>query len=223
MRGEFGIDARAMHHIERGFGLGKKFVPKVQGKVLIKAAETGNEVIFECANCTFSGVAPMDTGRDKLEVDGFFAEKGLQGFGALVVEALELGTMTGGDEAGVNRCERQVDAVGSAVFHWLDEDAIAVKVVNDEDIIVAGAGCHDEAVGLIGMDLPGDWVGFDGSGVTVMRPSVFGVAGRVVVCCVGAGVGRERWCHGGVLWLGGSLVSFLGLVHVPFDHCNGMG
>ena len=78
IRGDFGVDARATHHVERGFSLGKhQLVPEVQGKVLINAVEASDEVVFERTNRTVGGIAPMNTGRDKLEVDGFFAKKGL--------------------------------------------------------------------------------------------------------------------------------------------------
>ena len=122
----------------------------------------------------------------------------------------------------MNRCERLEDAVGGAVFHWLDEDAITVIVVDDEDVIVAAVGHDYESAGLFGVDLTGDWVGLDDIGVTLMCSSVVGIAEREhvggVVCDAVTVLGR--WCHG--LWLGGALI-FAGLVHVPLNHGDGLG
>ena len=71
--GEFGIDPQSStQHVECCLGLGKKFVPKVQGKVFVNAAETSDKMVFERANRTFGGVTAVDTGWDELEVDGFF-------------------------------------------------------------------------------------------------------------------------------------------------------
>lgn len=35
-------------------------IPEVERKVFVRAAQTGNEVIFERSNCSFGGVAAMD-------------------------------------------------------------------------------------------------------------------------------------------------------------------
>jgi len=43
--------------------LGEEVIPKVNGKVFVSTAETGNEVIFEGANGTFSSIASVDMGR----------------------------------------------------------------------------------------------------------------------------------------------------------------
>jgi len=42
--------------------LGEEAIPKVNGKVFVSAAETGNEVIFEGAHGMFSSIASVDVG-----------------------------------------------------------------------------------------------------------------------------------------------------------------
>jgi hypothetical protein len=59
--------------------------------MFVHAAEAGNEVVFECADGAFGGVATVDAGRRKLEIDVFLAEELFQGVGAFIVEALEAG------------------------------------------------------------------------------------------------------------------------------------
>jgi hypothetical protein len=59
-------------------GLGQEAVPKMEREVLIGTAKTGNEVIFEGLDGAFSGVAGMDTGWDKLEIDFLLLHAGFE-------------------------------------------------------------------------------------------------------------------------------------------------
>ncbi len=67
--------------------------------------------------------------------------------GGLVIQFLKLGLEATGQEKGVN------SFVGGKVFgaglglHWLRKDGVAIIVVDDEEIGVAGAGRCEEASG----------------------------------------------------------------------------
>jgi hypothetical protein len=50
----------------------------MEREVLIGTAKTGNEVIFEGLDGAFSGVAGMDTGWDKLEIDFLLLHAGFE-------------------------------------------------------------------------------------------------------------------------------------------------
>ena len=50
----------------------------MERKVLVHAAQATDELILECADSTFGGIAAMDTWWDKLEIDPFGLEKTLE-------------------------------------------------------------------------------------------------------------------------------------------------
>jgi hypothetical protein len=104
---QFGVDARAAEKIERRFRFGEEFVPQVKGEIFINTAKSRNEMVFERAYSTFSGVAAMQSGRNELVVNVFGDEVGLEHRQqTLVVQTLELWAQTGGDKSSVEDCER---------------------------------------------------------------------------------------------------------------------
>ena len=74
----------------------------MEWEILIRAAETSNEVVLEGSDSAFGSIAPMETGWDELKVDFFRGEKLFEGRGTFVVEALELRSVTAGNKSGVN-------------------------------------------------------------------------------------------------------------------------
>jgi hypothetical protein len=59
--------------------------------VFVNAGETSDEVVLERANGTFSSVASMAAGRDKLEINSLLHHEILKDRRGFVVEALEFG------------------------------------------------------------------------------------------------------------------------------------
>jgi hypothetical protein len=72
--------------------LGNKAVPKVEGKIFVDTAESGDHVVFKCADRSLGGVATVDTWRDELVVDVGVGHKLFENRGALVIQSLELGS-----------------------------------------------------------------------------------------------------------------------------------
>ena len=64
------------------------------GKVRVARSKSGAKVIFECADCTFYGVAAVGVQEDKLGVDAVFVEGFLHGMGALIVGDVDSGGFT---------------------------------------------------------------------------------------------------------------------------------
>ncbi len=62
--GEAGIDAGTTKEIHGDERLGQEAVPKMKRKVFVSAAETGDEMVLERADGTFSGIAAVDIGWD---------------------------------------------------------------------------------------------------------------------------------------------------------------
>ena len=61
--GEAWINAGLAKEIERQGALGNEAAPQVHGKLFIRAAEAGDEVVFPAADGSFGGVASMDVRR----------------------------------------------------------------------------------------------------------------------------------------------------------------
>ena len=127
----------------------------MQREILVDAAETGDEMVFERAYRTFCGVAAMKRWWDQLVIDSLVAEKRFEGCRAFVVEAVQLGPQPSGDQACVKDLEGGEDARAGATSHGFHEDGIAIIVVHHEYVVVANARGNDEFSGLVRMNLSG--------------------------------------------------------------------
>jgi len=63
-----GMTARETKEVEREFDLRQKFIPELQGAVLVDSGEPRNEVLLECCDGALGGVDPMVVGGDKVNV-----------------------------------------------------------------------------------------------------------------------------------------------------------
>jgi hypothetical protein len=140
----------------------------VDGEVQVGAAASCNDVILEGVDGTFSGVGAVNAGGYELEVDVLVAEELLEGRGALVVKALELGAKASVYKAVVDGLVRFEDGGARLAWHRFDVDRVAVVVVQDEQLRVAGAGRKEKAAHLVGEDLTTRFHGHAG-GVAEMR------------------------------------------------------
>ena len=80
--------------VESDHGLGNGTIPFLGGKVGVARGESGAKIMFECADCTFGGVAEVGVRGDKPEVNVVLEEGFLNGMGAIVVEDVESGGCT---------------------------------------------------------------------------------------------------------------------------------
>jgi hypothetical protein len=85
---ELGVQTGAAKKVEGEESLWQKAVPEVEREIFVGAAEAGDEVVFERADCAFGGIAAVDVGRDELKIDVLRTEEVFQDAGAFVVEAL---------------------------------------------------------------------------------------------------------------------------------------
>ena len=107
------------------------------GEVGVARGESIAQMILECANHTFSGVAEMCIWGEKLEIDIVFAEGFLHCTGALVVEDVEIWSRTVLQEMFVSRFPGFGDLQGLPVFERLGVDGVGAVVVEEEDILVS--------------------------------------------------------------------------------------
>jgi hypothetical protein len=125
----------------------------VEREVFVDAAETSNEVILEGADGAFSSIAAVDSWWGKLKVNFFFAEELFQWFGAFNVETLEKRTQSGGAQFGMDDLKSGKDGGACAFFDGFGEDAVAVIIIDNYQIVVASAGWGRKAARLITVDL----------------------------------------------------------------------
>jgi len=115
-------------------------IPKVKREIFVSATKAGNEVVFECADGTFSGIVAMHMGRDQLEIHILCHQKVFEGLGGFVVQPLKFGLETGCTKAGVRSSVSLKNRVSVVIRERDSKDTIAVIVVDNENVIVARAG-----------------------------------------------------------------------------------
>lgn len=104
----------------------------------IRGAHAGDEVVLECADCPFGGVATVKVRRCKLEVDFFFFHEGLEGNGGFVVDSLECGLQpTGGEQSVGLGGGRQQDGRPGFVSHGFHMNKVAIIIVYDEHVVIS--------------------------------------------------------------------------------------
>jgi hypothetical protein len=100
-----------------------------------------------------------------------------------------------------------------SVFHWLGKNVVALIVVQDHQIVVAGTGRRDESSSLVSKDLSSGLcdgaVTFESFGGVGRCSEIVGAGDRVI----------SVWLDMGALSSG--LLVFAGLVQVAFGHGNG--
>jgi hypothetical protein len=159
----------------------------------------------------FGGIAAVDAGRGELEVIFFVADELFQcTIGALIVETLEAGMQAGGAKFGMEVLKSGKNGGAHAVFDGFGEDAFAVIIVhNDQVIVVASAGWDRESAGLVAEYFSG-W--FEEGGITKVGAVIRSRTGREEIVIGGEElgvVGKTRgWCNTRCLFglFGGALV-----------------
>lgn len=73
------VQAGAAEQVQGEKGLRKEAIPEVKWKVLVGAAEAGDEMVLESTDCAFGGVAAMGVGRHKLKVNAFLCHELFEG------------------------------------------------------------------------------------------------------------------------------------------------
>ena len=114
--------------------MGKKTVRKVERKILVCAAEAGNEMVFERSDGSFGGVAAVDVWRSELEVDVLCLHELLECGGCFVVEFLEQWAKAAGAKETVRPLVSGKNFGAAAVFHGFSVNGVAVVVVEYENV-----------------------------------------------------------------------------------------
>ena len=110
---------------------------------------------FEGANGTFRGIASVLIGWDELIVDLLLNEKVFEDLRALVVQFLEFGSQSRLAEERMQVLVGRENGFGMSVFEWRSKDEVAVEVIEDEKIPIAGTGCGMQFASQIGVEPPG--------------------------------------------------------------------
>ena len=86
MGGKDRVCAGRSDEVQSDHGLGNDTIPLLGEKFGVARGEYGVKMIFECADCTFGGVAEVGERGNKLEVNVEPEEGFMHGVGALVVK-----------------------------------------------------------------------------------------------------------------------------------------
>ena len=115
--------------VESKHCLGDGAVPFLGGEVGVARGESSANMIFECADRTFGGVAAVVIWGEKLEVNVVLAEGLLHFTGSLVVEDVESGGCTVLLEVFMEHLPGCSDIQGLPVLEKLGVDGVGVVVV----------------------------------------------------------------------------------------------
>ncbi len=183
--------------------------------MLVSAAQTHNEMIFEGLDCTFSRISVMDVWWDQLEINILSCHKVLEGTGGFIVKVLEFGAESRGAKAVVGNLKRGKNGVGTSIFERNSYDAITVVVIHNEDVVVAGTRGCNKFSSEIHVSLS---CGLHHGGKAQVG------AGTVVNSC-GEGIISWGWLNRSSFWetwrfSGTEVLS--GLVKMAFDSSNGL-
>jgi hypothetical protein len=124
------VDVGTLKKIEGDDSLKKKAIPKVQGKVLVSAAEAGNEMVFESGKGALGGIASVEMGQGELEVNVLASHELFESGAGFIVKFLENGM-----QACLFTCSCMLRAC--AALHGLSMDGFAVLDADDEQVGVA--------------------------------------------------------------------------------------
>lgn len=154
---ESGIDAGGTEEIEGEKDLGQETAPEMEWEVRIGAAENGDEMALEGLDDRFSGVAVVDMGWRKLEVNIMVSEEFAEVGGGFVVKLLEARLEATGDKYIIHNLVGGADSLPGSVLHGFSDDGVAVMVVDDEEVVVVATGGRDKELAReVTVDLTGD-------------------------------------------------------------------
>ncbi len=105
----------------------------------VSATEAGKEVVFELDD-TFSSIVAMHMGQDQLEFHILRHQKIFEGLGGFIVQLLKFGSETGCTKAGVHGTVSLQNRVSTAIRERDCKNTIAVVIIDNENVVVAGAG-----------------------------------------------------------------------------------
>jgi hypothetical protein len=88
---EPGVQAQLSEKIQGQQGLWNEPTPEVHGPILVSGAEAGNEVVLECADGAFGGVASVIVWGDKLVLNALLRHELFEAARGFVIQALQLG------------------------------------------------------------------------------------------------------------------------------------
>ena len=97
--------------------------------------------------------------------------------------------------------------------HWFRVDEVGIAVAQDEEALVAVAGCCGETAGLVSKDLAGHWFGLNGciAAVSAMVGWFQSWESKFIVVVVDW---HGRTCFG----ISGGTLVLPGFVEVAFEH-----
>jgi len=177
----------------------------VEQKVFVGAAKPGYKMVFKCGNGMFSCIVAMDIWLHQLKINVCHCKEILEDGGHFIIQVLKVWSQAGLTEACTEHLESHQEGASVAVLEQFCQNGIAVMVIEDHNVVVAGAGWGWNFPSLVCVDLAKR---LDDGGKTGMQLLAIGDSLRITI-------GYEF----GLISFGQALV-LLALVQVALVHCH---
>ena len=112
-------------------------------------AESCNEVIFECADCSFSCIATMDAWGHNLAINFFSLHEFFENCRAFVVESVKLGFEASSAEDIAAGLEGFKNLLSFTTLEWSGHYGVRVIIIQDKDIFVSLGRCGGKFACLV--------------------------------------------------------------------------
>ena len=142
MCGQCRIASGNTERVQCNIALGDEAVPFCHMELGTNSAEPGNQVVFVGPDCPLCRISSMDVGRDTLEGNIIFPERGLDVLCTLVINDMEVWGLPMCLEGVKNLHPFIPNCSPLSVFYGLAIDGVGVVVVEDEQIFGSSGGSH---------------------------------------------------------------------------------
>ena len=133
----------------------------------IRRAKASNEVGFEGLDCPFRCISSMRSWGNELVINIIVVQKFFEDLGAFIVEFVEFRSAPSVDEFVIKHFESSENCFCVAIGDGGGINQVAVVIIEDKNVVVAGAGREWETTCLVGVDVAG-WGSIHDGGVDVV-------------------------------------------------------
>jgi len=108
--------------------------------LLVLQSPASYEMVFKCADGTFGCIAAMDVWWHQLKINVYHCKEILEDGGHFIIQVLKVWSQASLTEACMEHLESHQEGASVAVLEQFCQNGIAVMVIEDHNVVVAGAG-----------------------------------------------------------------------------------
>ena len=132
--------------------------PACEWEGWVHAAESCDEVVFECLYGPFGSVAAMDVGGNQLVLGIGVVDEVLELLGGFIVESMESWFEAAATQVLVQFLVGSCDLRSMSAFEGFNENGIAVIIVRNHHVLIAIEGCVGKQASLVGVESSYGWL-----------------------------------------------------------------